>query len=232
MQATIHIEPVEILIQAVKTRGCVFVSEEKRGYYTSRADVVSARVNPWAGELVHTIKKGRKVTGFSRTTRHSLVDHTTGEISDDIAVLGVQKVVDKEEFIKFFGAGIMEVFELTKPAKDVFKAIMNVYLEQKNKPDQLYFNHEMVRLYFGFDKSRTSFNNGINELCVKGFIAPVEAMDSLYWVNPNLFYKGDRIRIVHEYVRAGTKAAKQVELENAKANQGALALDDPNREDE
>ena len=206
------------------------MADEKKGYYTTRAEIIPTRVNPWAGELVHTIKKGRKVTGFA-TSQHALVNQSTGEVTSDIAVVGVQKIVDKEEFVKFFGAGIMEVFELTKPAKDVFKAIMNVYLEQKNQPDQLYFNHEMVRLYYGFDKSRASFNNGTNELCVKGFLAPVEAMDSLYWVNPNLFYKGDRIRIVHDYVRAGTKAAKQLEKEQLKANQGNLALGDPNPAD-
>ena len=175
---------------------------------------------------MHTIKKGRKVTGFA-TSQHALVNQSTGEVTSDIAVVGVQKIVDKEEFVKFFGAGIMEVFELTKPAKDVFKAIMNVYLEQKNQPDQLYFNHEMVRLYYGFDKSRASFNNGTNELCVKGFLAPVEAMDSLYWVNPNLFYKGDRIRIVHDYVRAGTTAATQLEKDLAMANQRNLPRDPP-----
>ncbi|MNO03836.1 hypothetical protein D3C81_2246620 [compost metagenome] len=56
-------------------------------------------------------------------------------------------------------------------------------------------------------------------------------MDSLYWVNPNLFYKGDRIRIVHDYVRAGSKAAKQLEQEQLKANQRNLAFDDPNPSD-
>jgi hypothetical protein len=208
------------------------VSDEKKGYYTTRSEITPTRVNPWAGELVHTIKKGRKVTGFASSSKHAIVNQHTGEVANDVAVVGVQKVVDKEEFVKFFGAGIMEVFELTKPAKDVFRAILSVYLEQKNRPDQLYFNHEMVRLYFGFDKSRTSFNNGINELCVKGFLAPVEGMDSLYWVNPNLFYKGDRIRIVHDYVRAGSKAAQQLAKEQAQANQGALELDDPNADDD
>lgn len=207
------------------------MADEKKGYYTSRAEIVPASVNPWAGELAHTIRKGRKVTGYA-SSKHSLVNQQTGEVAADMAVIAVQKVVDREEFIKFFGAGIMEVFELTKPAKDVFRATLRVYLEQKNQPDQLYINFELVSRNFGFDKSRPSFTNGMNELCVKGFLAPIELMENLYWVNPNLFYKGDRIRIVNEYVRAGSRAAKQLAKEQALANQGALALDDPNALDD
>jgi len=203
------------------------VTEKKKSYYTSRADVVPSRHNPWAGELAHTIKKGNKVTGFA-SSKHALVNQATGEVmTDDIALVGVRKVVDKEEFIKFFGAGIMEVFELTTPAKDVFKAILNVYLDQKNQPDQLYLNYDEIKEIYGYGKSPSTYYNGLNELIVKGFLAPVQFRESHYWVNPNLFYKGDRIRIVREYVRAGTKAAKQVEKENAALNQLGLPLDGP-----
>lgn len=200
------------------------MADEKKGYYTSRAGVTPARINPWAGELVHTIKKGRRITAFA-STKHALVNQTTGEVSEDVAVMGVQKVVDQENFIKVFGAGMAGVFELAKPAQDVFLAIMRIYLQQSGRTDQLYFNHPMLVEYWGYTKSRASFNNGVNELCVKGFIAPVEAMDSLYWVNPNLIYKGDRMRIVTEYVRAGSRAAKQLEKEQALAKQGVLGLD-------
>lgn len=202
------------------------MTEKKKSYYTSRADVVPTRHNPWAGELAHTIKKGHKVTGFA-TSKHSLVNQATGEVSDDIALVGVRKVVDKEEFIKFFGAGIMEVFELTTPAKDVFKAILNVYLDQKNQAEQLYLNYDEIKEIYGYSKSPSTYYNGLNELIVKGFLAPVQFRESHFWVNPNLFYKGDRIRIVREYVRAGTKAAKQVEKENAAMNQMGLPLDAP-----
>jgi hypothetical protein len=207
------------------------VTDEKKGYYTSRAEVIAVRDNPWAGELVHTIKKGRRVTGFASAS-HALINQNTGEIAGDMAVIGVQKIVDKEEFIKFFGAGIMEVFELTKPAKDVFRAVLGVYLEQKHQPDQMYISYDVIHLDYEFSKSRTSYNNGINELCVKGFLAPVQRRENLYWVNPNLFYKGDRLRVVNDYVRAGTKAAKQLELEQARAKQGDLLLGDPNADDD
>lgn len=196
----------------------------KKSYYTTRAEVVSSRENPWARELAHTIKKGGRVTGFASSS-HALVNTNTGETAGDMAVIGIQKVVDKEEFVKFFGAGIEEVFDLTKPSKDLFRAILKAYLDAKNQPDQLYINFDVMRDDFGYDKSRPTFNNGLNELCVKGFLAPVERRENLYWVNPHLFYKGDRIRLVREYVRNGSNAHKQLEKEQAAMQQQMLPLD-------
>lgn len=198
--------------------------KEVKKYYTSRSEVVASRENPWAGELVHTIKKGKRVTGFA-TANHSLINNSTGESSGDMAVVGVQKIVDKEEFVKFFGAGIEEVFDLTKPAKDLFRSILLVYLDQKNQPDQLYLNYDAIKSDYAYGKSRPTYNNGLNELCLKGFLSPIEKRENLYWVNPNLFYKGDRIRIVREYVRSGSQAAKDMLAEQAMLSQQSLALE-------
>lgn len=209
------------------------MTSKKTSYYTTRAEVVSSKENPWARELAHTIKKGGRVTGFA-SSNHSLVNMTTGEHAGDMAVIGVQKVVDKEEFVKFFGAGIEEVFELSKPAKDLFRSILKVYLDAKNQPDQLYINYDVIKDEYGYDKSRPTYNNGLNELCLKGFLAPVEKRDNLYWVNPHLFYKGDRIRLVREYVRSGSNAHKQLEKEQAAMAQQQLFTpsEEPNPEPE
>lgn len=199
------------------------MTSKKANYYTSRAEVVSYRENPWAQELAHTIKKGKRMTGFA-TSRHALVDTASGEMAGDMAVVGVQKVVDKEEFVKFFGAGIEEVFDLSTPAKNLFRCIIRAYLDAKNQPDQIYINYDVIKEDFGYEKSRPTFNNGLNELCVKGFLAPVEKRDGLFWINPHLFYKGDRIRIVREYVRHGSKAHADLEKEQARMQQQNLPL--------
>lgn len=200
-------------------------ASDKKQYYTTKANIVSAKENPWARELAHTIKKGGRMTGFASSS-HALVNTVSGEVSGDMAVIGIQKVVDKEEFVKFFGAGIEEVFDLTKPAKDLFRAILKAYLETKNQPDQLYINYEVIRDEYQYGKSKVTFTNGLNELCVKGFLAPVERRESMYWVNPHLFYKGDRIRLVREYVRQGSPAHKELEREQAALQQQILPLGD------
>lgn len=188
------------------------MAANKKSYYVTREAVVPARENPWAGELRHTIKKGRRVTGFATQSNQLLVNTETGETSD-MAVMGVRKVVDREEFVKFFGAGIESVFELAKGAKDLFRVILKAYLEAKNQPDQLYISYEAVKDDHGYDKSRTTFNNSLNELCIKEFLAPVERRENLYWVNPNLFYKGDRMRLVQDYIIKDSESHKQLEQE-------------------
>lgn len=191
---------------------------KKNSYVFTRKGVVEHRENPWSKELAHTIKKGGKITGFA-TSRHRLINEETGEASGDMAVVGVQKIVDKEEFVKFFGAGIIEVFDLRKPGKDLFKVILHAYLDAKNQPDQIYINYQVLNEDYDYSKSRPTFSNGMAELLQKGFLAPVAGRENLYWVNPHLFYKGDRIRIVKEYVREGTPAAESLRAEQARLEQ-------------
>lgn len=193
----------------------------KKTYTFNRRDVVSHKQNPWAQELAHTIKRGGKITGYA-AARHALVNTATGESHGDMAVVGVQKVVDKEEFVKLFGAGIVEIFDLTKPGKDLFKTILHAYIDAKHAPDQIYINHAVLKEDLGYKKSRATFSSAMAELLQKEFLAPIENRENMYWVNPNLFYKGDRMRIVQEYVRSGTEAHKQLQQEQAAMEQAQL----------
>jgi hypothetical protein len=47
--------------------------------------------------------------------------------------------------------------------------------------------------------SERTFNRGLRELMEKQFIAP--KTPNLFWVNPALFFKGDRVMFVKEYRR-------------------------------
>lgn len=200
------------------------MSDTKKSYYITRKDVVSSKENPWAGDLAHTIKKGGRIAGFATTNNHSLMDRRTGEISEDMAVIGVRKVIDREEFVKFFSAGIDGVFELAKGAKDLFRIILKAYLDAKNNPDQLYISYDAIVDDYEYSRSRATFTGSLNELCLKGFLAPVERRENLYWVNPNLFYKGDRMRIVQDYVLQGSEAHKQLDRELAGLDQRSLEI--------
>lgn len=92
---------------------------EKKEYYISKKNVVAVKENPWSKELAHTIKKGHKITGFA-SAKHSLVNTETGETTDGGAVVGQRKVVDKEEFVKFFGAGLVEALAYRRPPRTFF----------------------------------------------------------------------------------------------------------------
>lgn len=65
--------------------------------------------------------------------------------------------------------------------------------------------------------SDRTFHNGLKELLQKGFLYP--KAPNLYWVNPALFFKGDRVAFVKEYRRtvrlAGPNdSANAVELQH------------------
>jgi hypothetical protein len=45
--------------------------------------------------------------------------------------------------------------------------------------------------------SDRTFHGGLKELLAKGFLAP--KAPNQYWVNPALFFKGDRVAFVREY---------------------------------
>lgn len=180
----------------------------KNEYYISKKDITPKKENPWTKELAHTMKKGRKITGFA-SARHTLVNNDTGETTDGGAVVGTSTIVDKEEFVKFFGLGLIEAFSLSKTAKDVFLTILHAYIEKNTltgRADQIFITFNMAKDELGYKKSRSTFTSGMNELCYKEFMAPTENREGFYWLNPNLFYKGDRMVIAREYIVEGSKA--------------------------
>lgn len=197
------------------------MTKSKSEYYISKKDIIPQKQNPWSKTLVQTMKRGHKITGFA-SSRHSLINNDTGETTDAGAVIGNRKIVDKEEFIKFFGSGLVEAFSLSKTAKDVFLTILHAYIGKNTltgRADQIYLTYAVATEELEYKKSRATFTSGLNELCLKQFMAPVENRDGFFWLNPNLFYKGDRMMIVKDYVVEGSEAHKQIEEEEKNQSQ-------------
>jgi len=53
--------------------------------------------------------------------------------------------------------------------------------------------------------SDRTFHAGLKELIAKEFLKP--KLPNQYWVNPALFFKGDRVAFMREYRRTPTKTA-------------------------
>jgi hypothetical protein len=175
--------------------------EHSKKYYVNSTDVVAYKVNPWALELTETIVTSKKTTAFVTSKNLSLLDHDTGQIDTQAnVVIGIKKSVDREEFLKVFEGVIYSVFDLSKSEKNVFKHLLKLYLNQKNNPQQVYLTYALLCDEYDYNFTKTTFLSGVNGLCIKGFIAPVENRDNLFWINPTLFYKGDRMRIVQDFV--------------------------------
>lgn len=126
---------------------------------------------------------------------------------------------DDAEFVKVFADGVKAAFGLSKTAYRVFQVV----LEQYNRTPMSGGYADAVYLAW-FDgglsgqdvgMGERTFQTGLRELLAKSFLAP--RSPNLFWVNPSLFFKGDRVLFVKEYVRRKSDAdqAKRNELEHS-----------------
>ncbi len=185
--------------------------------YEKRA-IKPLEYNPFVHEMVTTMHQGYKSTGFA-TTKKDVVDPSTGEVTGETAVTGFKKTVDRDEFIKIFSGSIFEIFNLSKKAKDVFAILLENYMSGKYHDDTVSFNYYLACKEYGYERTQKTFISAMNEIINKRFIAPVKGYGDRYWINPNMFFKGDRMVLMQDIAIKGTQAAVQQEKEVSRYNQ-------------
>lgn len=129
-----------------------------------------------------------------------LISASTGEYIGSSVIRTIEER-DDAEFVKVFAGGVAASYELSKTAQRVFQVVLNQY--QKTPMSRGYA--DCVNLYWfgdGLDgesigMSKYTFNRGLRELLDKKFLYPKDTV--AYWVNPALFFKGDRVTFVKEY---------------------------------
>ena len=134
-----------------------------------------------------------------------LVNTSTGELSSVAAIHQVEEK-DDAEFVKVFAAGVAASYDLTKTAQRVFHVVLDQY--QQTPMSKGFVDH--VNLFWhgagieGRDvgMSAKTFQRGLKELLEKGFVYPKDTAS--YWINPALFFKGDRVLFIREYRRKVT----------------------------
>lgn len=148
---------------------------------------------------------------YVRTTgRQDLVNPNTGELAG-VAAIHMVEEKDDAEFVKVFADGVKAAFGLTRTGARVFQSVLEIYQSTSMKGGYA----EAVELFWfndglsgrDVDMSEDTFKRGLRELLDKGFLWPRVA--SSFWVNPALFFKGDRVAFVKEYRRRSATAAIQ-----------------------
>lgn len=156
--------------------------------------------NPLMESVTVPVKKARVRSGLSEKV---LVDSESGEL---VAASVIHQIQDKDsdEFVKVFAAGIAAAYELGRTAQRVFQSVLQEY---ERTPMHGGFADSVYLAWFddglsgrSIGMSEKTFNRGLRELLEKGFIAA--KTPGVYWVNPSLFFKGDRVMFVKEYRRA------------------------------
>lgn len=129
----------------------------------------------------------------------SMVDTITGEVMAGTAIV-VRKSVDEEHFVKVFAEGVKASFDLKPSGFKVFQLVLKAAQSGAFGADSIY-------LYFmnavedpDMPISRQTFHKGLKELIEKKFVA-ASTQPNIYWINPHLFFKGDRVAFVTEYIR-------------------------------
>jgi hypothetical protein len=128
-----------------------------------------------------------------------MVDTITGEVVAGTAVV-VRKIVDEQHFVKVFAEGVRASFDLSPSGFKVFQLVLKAAQTGAFGSDSIY-------LYFmdavqdpDMPISQQTFHRGLKELLSKRFIA-ASNRPNIYWINPHLFFKGDRVAFVSEYVK-------------------------------
>ena len=154
------------------------------------------------------VKNGLVATKMS----NDLVDVSTGE-QHTHALIHTINIVDDVHFVKVFAEGIRQAFELNRTEMRVFYKVLEVYEQQKmtgGYADSItlcLFDRSLNGRPIGM--SDRTFQNGLKGLLNKGFLSP--KVRDQYWVNPTLFFKGDRVAFVTDYRR--NKETEQDRLE-------------------
>jgi hypothetical protein len=180
----------------------------------------SPESNPLVGESEVPVKKKRVRSALASKT---LVDAETGEVQATAVIHQIEEK-DTDEFVKVFSAGIAAAYELTRTGQRVFQAILQEYEQtpmSRGFADSIYlawFDGGLSGREIGM--SEYTFKRGLRELLDKGFIAP--QAPNVFWVNPALFFKGDRVMLVKEYRR---KAARLKTEQERLEDQGQQRLE-------
>lgn len=157
----------------------------------------SPRENPFmSGAEIQTKHK----TVRTRAAPRDLMDPETGEIVGATVIHTIEER-DEEHFVKVFAEGVRRSFDLTRTGARVFNAVLEEYQSAKmtgGYADSLtlfFFDDGLNGRAIGM--SEKSFQRGLKELLSKGFLSP--KAPNQFWVNPALFFKGDRVTFAREY---------------------------------
>lgn len=159
--------------------------------------VLAYRDNPFVNNMEITTTKKRLNVG--RLADH--MDRSTGEVLDVAEVCHIREV-DDAQFIKLYTQNLKAFFDL-KPA--TFKVLQVVLHELQGVigNDRVCIHYEICQQYcedHNFKVSKSAFYTAMGELLDKKFLAE-STIPSLYFINPNLFFNGDRARFVTEIRR-------------------------------
>lgn len=148
--------------------------------------------NPFVTSLILKTKKRNIAISNSNMV---LTNAETGELDNSRLFVGMTKNVDKEHFIKIYQSQLKVLFTLTSAGVKVFGYFMN----EMAFNDRVLFDVKRAKDFTGYKSSERIFS-GLAELLENEFVART-TIHNVYYVNPSIFFKGDRLVLFTEYIK-------------------------------
>lgn len=148
----------------------------------------------------NTIKKLRWIKG-NQVVQHFLEDEQGKVVAHAAFLQHIE--VDEEKFAKIYLSQLGFFFDLPKPAMRIFTYILN---NLQPKTDRFFIVMKEALKYTDYKEEKSIFI-GLAYLCEKGLIARSET-HYMYYINPMVFFNGDRVTFAKTYVRKRDKALK------------------------
>lgn len=120
-----------------------------------------------------------------------MVVSESGEV---LAPAGFHEVieVDRTQFVKLYVGGVTVFNDLSAAGTKVFRMVYKFILNNPNT-DQILLHHKVVKSI-----PKTTFEKGLTELLSKEILYR-STLPSLFYLNINYMFNGDRLALVKEY---------------------------------
>ena len=159
-----------------------------KGKATKIGDLEIYGSTPFIHKLVNNMRHTKKVIARGEDVYQDGIPVGT-------TFMGISKEVDNNQFIKFFDDGLRILFDLGKSDMKVFTYIMSLTMMKSDK-----INFSPAECIKTTGLSRASVVRSVINLANVEIIARTD-MSNVYYINPTVFFKGDRMMIVREYRR-------------------------------
>lgn len=198
---------------------------EKKNMTTKKISLLKQRYeeNPFATEEGFRIPIKRK-SEVIQTQGPAAV--TVGEEKISVAEIRSIKTVDSEPFVKLFVEELDRFYGLTPTAlRIVTILIRDIGKIRVGDGDQVYISERSIadtmKEHGVKPPSPATYYRAMEELIAKGFVAP-STRPGLFFINPAIFFNGDRVRFVTEIRRKRVSKLEKLEQEG----QQRLELED------
>lgn len=160
--------------------------------------------NPYIKDLVQTIELDNKKSFIGKKIQH-IVDIDTGELNaQEMLILGEKKYVDKTQFMKVYVNNVSNIFGLNKTEEKIFYNY--IYQVMPKDTDWFIFDIQSCMTYTKL-KSKTSIYRSLKNLIDKQLICKGN-MKCKYFINPTVFFNGNRITLMQTYYMNDFKQLK------------------------